>query len=230
VRAFTGWTLRDTGPDAEFLFDAREHDPYAADGEDLVRDLCSNPAHARFLATKLFAFFAYASPDAETVQRLARAYAANDFEVAPLLRAILTSPEMYAPRALWSAVKSPLDHAVIACRQLLADVDPARIVDALDAQGLVLFNPPDIAGWGSGMRWISSWTLLQRMRFAALVAAHCTTSSDARTASARVDFYLHRLGPLRVAPATRRILLDAASAGDRAVVRLILSSPEWQLN
>jgi len=229
VRAFTGWTLTSTEADARFVFDPEMHDADAARAEDLVRAVCRQPAHARFFVTKLFASFAYDEPEPEVVSRLARIYLDHDTEVAPLLRAILTSPEMYSPRALWSAVKSPLDHAVIACRQLQADVDPAEIAAALDAQGLTLFNPPDIAGWKSGMRWISSATLLARMRLAGLIAARCDPALIAEGGES-VDFWLHRLGPLPVAPATRRQLAAAARGGARSIIRLILSTPEWQLN
>lgn len=246
VRAFTGWTLSGDGPDASFVFDQAAHDGGAKtflaqrgdwSGDDIVRIACHRPAHARFVAGKLFAYFAYDEPEPEVVERLAKVYLDHDTEIRPLVEAILTSPEMYSTRALWTAVKSPLDAALIACRQLLADVDAGRVAESLDAQGLVLFNPPDIAGWKSGMRWISSWSLLSRLRFAALVAAHCdpsriTGGSDAQTPAAVVDLYLRRLGPLPVAPATRRALTDYLAAGgsQRGLIRLILSSPEWQLN
>jgi uncharacterized protein (DUF1800 family) len=246
VRAFTGWTLTNDEPGASFVFDRAMHDDETKsflgqggdwNGDDIVRIACRQPAHARFVVTKLFAYFAYDEPEAEVVERLAKVYLDHDTEVRPLVEAILTSPEMYSPRAMWTAVKSPLDAALIACRQLLADVDPDRVVEALDAQGLVLFNPPDIAGWKSGMRWINSWSLLSRMRFASFVAARCdphelTAGTDARTPAALVDLYLRRLGPLPAGPATRRHLVDYLAGGgnQRGLVRLILSSPEWQLN
>lgn len=230
VRAFTGWTLTSTEADARFVFDPELHDAAAGRAEDLVRSACRQPAHARFIVTKLFAFFAYDEPEPDVVERLAKIYLDHDAEVAPLLRAILTSPEMYSPRALWSAVKSPLDHAIIACRQLQAAVDPAEIVAALDAQGLSLFNPPDIAGWKSGMRWISSSTLLARMRLAGIVASRCDPALVAAGGTS-VDFWLRRLGPIPVAEGTRRQLGDAAARGGaRAVIRMILSGPEWQRN
>ncbi len=256
VRAFTGWTLTGDEASASFVFDGAMHDSDAKsflaqrgdwNGDDVVRIACRQPAHARFMATKLFAFFAYDEPEPEVVERLAKVYLDHHTEIRPLLEAILTSPEMYSPRAIWTAVKSPIDATLIACRQLLADVDPDRVVESLDAQGLVLFNPPDIAGWKSGMRWINTWSLLSRMRFAAFVAARCdpdelTAGTEARTPAALIDVYLRRLGPLPAAAELHRRLTDYLASGgrlpegaeliarQRGLVRLILSSPEWQLN
>ncbi len=246
VRAFTGWTLTNDEPGASFVFDRDMHDAEPKsflaqrgdwNGDDVVRIACRQPAHARFIATKLFACFAYDEPEPEVVERLAKVYLDHDTEIRPLVEAILTSPEMYSPRAMWTAVKSPLDATLIACHQLLADIDPDRVAEALDEQGLVLFNPPDIAGWKSGMRWINTWSLLSRTRFAAIVAAQCNpgqiaAGTEARPPAALVDVYLRRLGPLPAGPATRHHLTSylAAGGGERGLVRLILSSPEWQLN
>jgi uncharacterized protein (DUF1800 family) len=254
VRSLTGWTLANDGTGegsgAHFVFSPETHDDGdktflghtgAWNGEDIVRIACAEPAHARFLVTKLFTYFAYPDPEPDVVERLATVYLDQGAELRPLVHAILTSPEMYSRRAMWALVKSPLDHALLACRQLQMDADPEMIVEMLDKQGLVLFNPPDVSGWNSGMAWINSWSLLVRMEMAELAAAQFDPrrfTGGTRFDSARslVDFYLRHLGPLPVSPPLRERLQAYVASGDapperqRGLVHLILSSPEWQLN
>jgi uncharacterized protein (DUF1800 family) len=245
VRSLTGWTLSGEGAAAQFRFDAAEHDDAEKtflgnaglwNGDDTIRMACEQPAHAAFLVRKLCAFFAYPDPERELVERLSKIYLDARGELRPLLRALFTSPEMYSPRAMWSIYKTPLDHALIAWRQLGIAPDAGVIADSLQRQGLVLFNPPDVSGWRMGRAWINSWTLLARFDFAALAAQRFPLEQRDLDPPAAVDFYLDRLGPLPAAPALRdQLVAHAAGISDpgerqRGVVRLILSSPEWQLN
>jgi uncharacterized protein (DUF1800 family) len=256
ARAFTGWTLTDESASAQFRFASEMHDSgtkrflghvAAADGQDIVRIACRERAHARFLARKLFVYFAHDHPPDAVIDHLAETYLRHDCEVRPLLSEILTSPEMYSPAARWSRVKSPIDHAMIACHQLGIDADPAVVADVLNRQGLMLFSPPDVGGWKGGMSWINSWSMLIRFQFAvsaseAFDPARLTGERKFATAGELVSFYLHLLGPIEIGPALReRLVRRVAPRGgmpsgaglvqaQRGLVRLILSMPEWQRN
>jgi len=256
ARAFTGWTLTDETSAARFAFSSAAHDgggktflshTGAWNGEDIVRIACSERAHARFLAGKLFAWFAYDDPSEELVDRLASVYLRHEGETRPLVRAILTSPEMYSGRALWSKIKSPIDHAVMTCRMLSIDADPAAIAEVMTRQGLMLFSPPDVGGWHGGMSWINSWSLLTRLELAGAVAAAfdpAVVAGGRRFSSAdeMIDFYLRLSGPLELQANVKQRLRSYVAPGgilpdgealvqrQRGLVRIILSLPEWQRN
>lgn len=254
AKAFTGWSLqRRTG---DFVFIDQWHDYSQKDflgrvgnwnGDDIVRIACGEFAHGRLMASKLFSLFAYPNPEQSVVDRFAKIYLDAGTELKPLLRAILTSDEMYSTAALWSRVKSPVDYLATAIRQLQVSEDLSRAATGpLNAQGQVPFNPPDVDGWITGLEWMNSGTLLSRMNFAQLVTSRFdpmsfTAGTTFSGASQLVDYYLRRLGPLVVSSATRQRLVSYVSPTgalpsgseytikQRGLAHMILSLPEWQM-
>lgn len=255
ARAFTGWTFRrDT---LEFQLVSEWHDDSSKDflgragnwnGDDIVRIACSEFAHARMLASKLFAYFAYENAGSSVINPLAQLYLDSGTEVRALVEAILESPEMYSAQALWSKVKSPVDHAVIAFRQLQLDNENViwALPGALAVEGQTLFDPPDVAGWDGGLAWVNSGSLLTRMNvangFAKIITPSRLGSGHTVTTPAQlVELYLRILGPVPVPESVRETMqryvsLDGSlpSGNDlttkqRGLVHLILSLPEWQM-
>lgn len=175
ARAFTGWTL----DGFEFTFNAAWHDDGPKtflgqtgnwDGADIVRIIFEQPAASRFLPRRLFEFFAYPQPEDSLVEEMAAVFRQNDFEVAPLLRAILTSEAFYSPRAMRTQVKSPVQLVVGTARLLQLPVEMVPwLVRAMDLMGQALMAPPNVGGWPSGEQWITTSTLLARYNFSALV-------------------------------------------------------------
>jgi uncharacterized protein (DUF1800 family) len=254
ARAFTGWTLsRET---RQFVYVDRFHDHGQKtflgrtgdwNGDDIVRMACATPEHAHFLTRKLFESFAYAPAEDDVVERLAAVYASSGTSLRALVTAILTAPEMYSERAIWSRVKSPVEYAVAAARQLRIEGDPSRVASGmLAAGGQVPFDPPDVDGWPEGLAWINSGTILGRMNFAsalcaALDPARLAAGSRIEAASQMVDLWLDRLGPLHVGLPTRAKLEQYLASGGglspqnqtakaRGLAHLVLSLPEWQMN
>lgn len=254
AKAFTGWTIsRDT---RRFTFVDRRHDHSQKtflgrtgdwNGDDIIRMACGEQAHARFVAEKLYFFFVHEHVPESVLDRLAAVYRDNGTELKPLVRAILTSEEMYSEHVLWSKVKSPADHAITALRQLGIDDDRAARVagTAMSAEGQTLFNPPDVAGWDGGMAWIHSASLLTRMNFGAPLLnwfdpARFLEGASWTTAAGLVDVYLDRLGPLDVPATTRAALEDYVAPGGalpsgsaltwrlRGLAQMVISLPEWQ--
>ncbi|HVT02365.1 MAG TPA: DUF1800 domain-containing protein [Thermoanaerobaculia bacterium] len=254
ARAFTGWGLdRQT---RMFIFRSTQHD-YSSkdflgrvgtlDGGDIISIATGEFAHAQLIAAKAFSYFAYEYPEQDVVDRFAQIYLDGKTEIKPLVRAILTSDEMYSSKAIWGRVKSPIDHTIMSTRQLLIDSDARAASGTLSVQGEYPFNPPDVSGWPTGLTWINSGTLLSRMNYANTLltgfdpvkfAAGVTVT----TAAALVDLYLTRLGPLPVDANTRTRLISyvsadgslpagaALTAKQRGLVHMILSLPDWQLN
>jgi hypothetical protein len=113
----------------------------------------------------------------------------------------------------------------------------------LARQGQVVFSPPDVSGWPSGLTWITASALLSRMNFAsdAVQDFDPLIFGPATSAESIVDNYLRNLGPISVDNATRQSLLNYLAPGGvlptgntllsrlRGLAHLILSLPEWQM-
>jgi uncharacterized protein (DUF1800 family) len=255
AKAFTGWTFdRRT---QIFAFKDSVHDHSQKDflgrvgdwnGDDIIRIATSEFAHGRLIAGKLFATFAWENPPQDVVDRFAQIYLDGGNQLAPLIRAILTSPEMYSPQALWTKVRSPIDHTIMALRQLRIEDDRAirAAAASMNLEGLTLFNPPDVAGWDGGTAWINSGSLLSRMNFGSSISsffdpAGFGAGAAVSTAGELVDLYLRRLGPLQVSATTRDQLMAYVSPGGalptgtalttkaKGLAHMIISLPDWQM-
>lgn len=176
ARAFTGWTFR--GFDG-FFFNAGQHDDGTKtflgrtgnlDGGDIINVIFEQPAALRFLPRRLFEYFAYLRPEEGLVEELADLFRRSNFEVAPLVRAILSSMAFYSPKAVRSQVKSPAQLVIGTAR--LLDLDTSQmlaLVRAMDLMGHALFIPPNVGGWPRGESWITTATILLRYNFSSLV-------------------------------------------------------------
>jgi hypothetical protein len=97
--------------------------------------------------------------------------------------------------------------------------------------GQALFNPPNVAGWPGGARWINSSSWMERVNFANFL---CTAREDGHTMSppfaalidrhglttpeAIVDHFADRLLDGQISPAMRRALLQYLASGDPKIM------------
>lgn len=259
ARAFTGWEVRNDA----FFFNRAQHDTGqktifgqtgAFTGEQVIDLAVAHPATARHLATKLFIHFVHDQPSASTIDRLARLFTERGYELKPLVRAILLSPEFSSEAAYHAKIKSPVDFVIGAVKTLGIPAFP-QLATTLAALGQALFNPPTVKGWPEGTEWISASSLLARQNFAnqlvtgrnaarkpwiapveELAAFGIDTDEDI------VDFYLNVLVDGDVTPSMRKALLTYLASGSRApgrrgwdgkvrgLIHLIMASPVYQLN
>ncbi|MEW6273324.1 MAG: DUF1800 domain-containing protein [Thermodesulfobacteriota bacterium] len=211
----------------------------------------------RFLARKLWEYFAYPDPDKSLVDEIAAPFVAGGFVVRDLLRAIFLHDEFYSEQAKTSTVKNPVEFALGAMRALKAGSNYGQIPAHLEAMGMELFNPPSVNGWSNGTSWLSTGQFLNRFAFAQTLAAGRDSKlvkitpkqifdDDATSADQVVDGFLVRLGVAARTPAdVRQALIDyvndpappASFADDaviekkvRGVLALILQLPELHIH
>jgi Protein of unknown function (DUF1800) len=126
-------------------------------------------------------------------------------------------------------------------------VATTALADACSRMGQSLYAPPSVAGWDGGQGWISSTALLARANLALGLLANDSQPLggrfkpralagryDCTGREARARFFIGLLVQNNLAPAARQqIEKSGAGAGDdeaaSEVVRLILTSPEYQL-
>jgi uncharacterized protein (DUF1800 family) len=181
ARAFTGWGL-DQG---KFVFRANNHDPgmktilgktASFDGADVIKLIVQQPAAAAYLSRRLFEFFVYPDPSPEDLRPLVAEYTRTGGDVKAMLRVLFTAPAFSSPKAYRALIKTPVDCAVGAVRALGVATDGFQLPGVTTRMGQALFNPPNVAGWPGGARWINSATWMERVNFANVL---CTARDDA---------------------------------------------------
>ncbi|MEE2822276.1 MAG: DUF1800 domain-containing protein [Acidobacteriota bacterium] len=201
ARAFTGWGLENkTG---QFIFRSSKHD-YGQktflgvtghlDGSDIIDIVFQQDVTAEFIARKAFEFFVYASPSEDIVVDLADVFRKNNYEIAPLMKAIFKHREFYSSKAYRGLIKSPAELVVGLYRELGLS-NPKNLTGHMTKAGQELFAPPDVSGWTSGVGWLNTSTVMSRYNFLNSVATKRGKNSE--LAGYAVDFpiWLKAKGP-----------------------------------
>src|SRR5258708_2957596 len=127
------------------------------DYTDTCKLVLQHPNHASFFVAKLWSYFVPDAPDDATLQSLVAMYKA-DYEVRPVVEAILQHPALYTGPAM---VKPPVVFAAGLLRALGRGIDTEAWVWLCDEAGQRLFYPPNVAGWDD-TRWLDTATFRGR--------------------------------------------------------------------
>ena len=208
ARVFTGWRIRyinstvpDQGPEVYFV--PNRHDTgtktlsarfdnavieNAGDQEyaNAIDVIFTKDEVARFICRKLYRHFVFydITPwiDRTVIQPLADILIANDYNIKPALRALLTSRHFYWGTFVGAQIKTPLEYAMTLTRPT-GFLDQGSVYDNYRAAnqvyrhcrdtGMDLLSPPNVAGWPAYYQapsfhelWLNSSTLQERNRFA----------------------------------------------------------------
>ncbi len=174
ARALTGWVVRKT--ELSVLFRPNRYD----DGQktffgrtgpwgynDVIDIIFEERADqiAVFIARKLYAAFIYAAPDESLVAELAQVFLDNNFEMAPVVSALLGSAHFFDDQVVGARVKSPTELLVGLLRDLDAAPTP-KIMNSLwrysEHLEQAVLNPPNVAGWPGHHAWLTTTTFVQR--------------------------------------------------------------------
>ncbi len=242
------------------------------DGDDVLGILAGNPQTALYITRKIWEWFVYPNPDAGLIDRFATNFRSKGLDIKTLLRSIMESNEFYSDRAYRSIVKNPVDFCVATLRQLGVGANlmdamkaqdekeiarasvPARVAaNSTKAMGMELFFPPDVSGWDGGSAWISSATMVERIKWADRLFGSVATRGQISLRYPASSLFVEdstptgivkRLigvfdAPIPQAKVTQLVSAAQAASGgeitDRnanevadAVSRLIFGSPEFQ--
>jgi uncharacterized protein (DUF1800 family) len=279
ARAFTGWNLSRPGSGAAqrytFNYNAAQHDtdvkeftfPIYADGNrriparaaasgmqdglDLIDAVARHPATGPRLARKLYAYFVNEvdAPDTGLVQELADIYYTTNFEIEPMVRRILVSPQFRDPSNYYKRYSWPVEFVARALKEV--GWNGFSVNDALTPltnMGQQLLEPPDVNGWELGAGWFSSGGMLARMNFASQLALNQKFNlrdlvrDKAGSPDDLVTYLLDRLTPRTFASGPEQALFDYARTGPAwtgsnaqletkasGLVHLIVGSGDYQL-
>jgi uncharacterized protein (DUF1800 family) len=140
------------------------------DAADTIEELVNGTKQAdcaRFIARKLYKWFVHTNPSDAVVQELANVFVANSMSIGPLVRAILMHDDFWSAAARYALVKSPVEFVVdVMKRAGTGLMDSGTLRYLIEPMGQLLFEPPNVAGWGQNDYWLSTATMWARGRFA----------------------------------------------------------------
>jgi uncharacterized protein (DUF1800 family) len=136
---------------------------------------------AKFVCEKLYRAFVYDVPDRVVVGEMADLFRASNWEIKPVVEALLTSEHFYDVTNIGALDKSPVDYMIGMARSMnlgaIPDFDLSTVnrfsrdlIMRLANLGQTIFDPPNVKGWPGGRTWISTSTLPPRQKFALDVA------------------------------------------------------------
>lgn len=157
-------TWHDNGSKQLFSVAAKNWNGPAALTE-IIKGSKAVPA-ARFITAKLFSFLAYpVKPTDPVVAPLADAFRKSSWSILALVKAILRSDAFWSPTARRALVRGPVEWFV-ACLQ--ATGIPATSANPqwwMETTNQVLFDAPNVSGWGQNGYWLSTSSMWGRAGF-----------------------------------------------------------------
>ncbi len=226
------------------------------DGGDVVKMLAPRPETGKLLARKMWRWFVNDTPSDAGVAKLAGVYLDSGMNIGAMLRWLFLSDDFRAEAAYYNTIKNPPEF-LTGLYKTLGLTDPAFLGSAAGANalrqaaracssmGMTLYNPPNVGGWPGGADWMNPTTYFTRTNLAEqllLPTGNGRGAVDVRglvgsaanstaTVDGLLDLFVGSSEPLAV----RQTLLDYASGPLtdlklRGLVRLIVSSPSYQMN
>jgi uncharacterized protein (DUF1800 family) len=169
ARAWTGHNTLD-GDRTQYHFYASRHDTGMKtfmgvtqnwDGPDIIDFLLRDDATrkeiaARYIAKKMWSFFAFPDPDDTIVTSLAGVFLTSDLSVAELVRAIFNHPAFLSTAAKQGLVRSPVEWVVACMRAVNLTAGDANPQWWMGDMGQELFEPPNVSGWRPNDYWLTT--------------------------------------------------------------------------
>lgn len=224
---------------------------YAFDGPDIVNHIfTTNPYReisARFIAKKLWSYFAYPDPDKALITSIISA-CNNALNFTELLRAILNHPEFYSAKTKGGLISQPVEFharflAVTGSRSNsdIANWSMWRLAEA----GQDLFNPPNVSGWRANEYWLSTSQMgargvIANMSYYTDAATNAFVPIDALSPEQTVIAAGKKLGLYELSAETKANLTSYVASQrngahnpqsrSRALFHLLIMSPDFQLS
>ena len=248
ARALSGWTIDVTDPsNPRGLFTASRFDTGSKTflgrtgsfgSRQAVDIVLAHPQHASYFTRKLWSEFVVGPPDAATLADLTATYTGNGLRLKPLLRKILTHPQLLDSLSEPTLIKPPIVYVAGGFRQVGMNVINTSPYSRLVEMGQLPFFPPNVSGWEYGAAFLTTNAALNRWGFGSDLVARINPADVAgETPQAAFDRAFTTSGRPWLGAATRAAMLDyanrvpAATAAarrerQRVLLAMALSGPD----
>ncbi|RLA84224.1 MAG: hypothetical protein DRG78_02065 [Epsilonproteobacteria bacterium] len=172
AKALTGYSL---DKNMNFRFKKKIHDKSKKrfleyygnyNAHQLIDIILEQEATSIFIVTKLWKTFIGYNPNSIEIKRLAKIFRNNNYELKPLMQAMLNSKFFKDSSTKGIMIKSPIEFTVGTLRSFeYQDFDSRVILQYSRRLGQNLLDPPNVKGWVGGKNWINANTLLIRKQF-----------------------------------------------------------------
>ncbi|MDP4220788.1 MAG: DUF1800 domain-containing protein [Bacteroidota bacterium] len=115
-------------------------------------------AVATFICRKIYKFFVYSNPegtDETVIAAMAQLFMDNNFEIKPVISALLKSAHFFDNANIGCQIKTPAEYIIGIARQLGYKTSMAANMTTILQE---LFNPPNVSGWTGWHDWITTNT------------------------------------------------------------------------
>ena len=249
ARIFTGWSIERPDRGAGFVFRDWAHDrgtkhvfglTFKDDGQNegirLLKFLAMQHATMHHVSAKLCALFVADEPPDGCIDAAVAAWEHSNGDIRPVLRAIFSSPDFWAPQAVGTKVKTPFEFVVSAVRAAGIEPDSTpRLAGLVGRLGEPLYQQPAPTGYAeTEAHWVNSGALLARMNAAMMIAKNSSSIPDVGDHVQLVDLIDRQLLAGTMSAHTRSVILEQlADINDPAQARtmalgLALGGPDFQ--
>jgi uncharacterized protein (DUF1800 family) len=190
-------------------------------GPEVIDEILLNNAGlrlttAKFIARKLWEYFAYLDPAQNIVDDLAAVFVANNLSVLELLRALFNRAEFHTPTAVQGLVRTPTEWVVSILVRTGLSSATIKVWDYGESMGQRVFDPPNVAGWKANGYWMTTSALSGRANLAKKVASLMRLNGGfdnliTMSVSQSVDFVADHFG-LVLSNISRQSMIDAHQA------------------
>ena len=254
ARSFTGWTIENTEYmsmrasrdsfwpygriDWQFRYRDDDHDDTektflghtgAFNGQDVIDIIIRQPATAHYIAGKLYNFFVSDRPDEEAIGVLADEFTRTEGDIRAVMRRLFLSDFFTNESARLARVKSPAElvggTARLAGSHRTPEWSIVNLAMDVNFMGQEILNPPTVEGWHTGMEWIDTGNLVERIN-AAGAEMRDTSRPGVRAVIDRVKSSGGSLSPRHLAEAC----LDAVGmfeVSDSTLDSLVALAAPW---
>ena len=172
---------------------------------------------ARYITKKLWDFFAYPGGPTNVINELAEVFITGNFELRPLMRALLLRDEFYTTAAVQGLVRTPTEWLVALGYHTGLSAEAIGAFWHGPRMGQALFGPPNVAGWKHNAYWLSTAAVSARASAARDVTWHLRQNDGfdnlhAMSVSAAVDYVADYFAISPLSEATRSALIAAHTA------------------
>lgn len=186
ARAFTGWRHNFRG---DFIFAERIHDfgqktfmgkTGNFDGNDIVDIILEQPQCALFISKKIYTYFVNEQINEKHVEEMAQVFR-EKYNIEDVLRHMFLSEWFYDKVNIGTKIKSPTDLLVGMMRTVPYKFQKTReLAYVQKLLGQELLNPPNVAGWQGGKKWIDPNTMMVRLKLPSVILSEGTISFDVK--------------------------------------------------
>jgi len=187
-------------------------------------------AVATFICSKIYQFFIYSNPtgsDANVISEMATLLITNNFDIKPVMSALLKSAHFFDNANIGCQIKTPAEFIIGIARQFGYATNMADNMTTILQE---LFNPPNVSGWTGWHDWITTNTYPVRSTIVASAIAGMADSDvikfiDQFPDSTDANLLITEVGALML---PRKLSTGTTGRHDDLVSRLVAGGKDYE--